>query len=404
MTGLALPIDASGGSPSFSGKQHRAAMAALSMWDGVPLAGRSGVRPMGGSAANIVTLSGSTITIGTHVGLISPGWSSLTGVYQVALTASETKTLTAQGAQPRKDIVCGQVYDDSESASGLRIYRAEYVAGTPSGSPVEPSVPTGAIKLATIDVPASGGGSPAVTNNYSWTSAAGGLLPVRSQAARDAISNPHDGQAVYRTDRDWVEIYDGTAWRVQGLALCSSGSDRDTAVTHPYAGQLAYISNVSAVHRYSGSAWVPERPAARMLRTTGGNVASGSMTVLALNTEDFDTHGGHDNVTNSSRYTVPIAGVYRVSGSVGWAAQTSGSPNLRQAELRKNGTTIPGSQGPAVSGATTSVCATNTVSVLCAAGDYIELAGLQSSGSTVGTSTTAAIYPVLCVEYIGYNA
>lgn len=263
MTGLALPIDASGGAPSFSGRQHRNAIAALSQWDGAPLAGRSGIRPMGGTAANIVTLSGTTITVATHAGLIAPGWATATGVYQVALTAAETPgPLTAQGANPRKDIVVGRVYDDTESTSGLRTYRSEYIAGTPGPSPTEPSVPPGAIKLAVIDVPASGGGSPAVTQTYPYTTAAGGVLLVRTQAERDAISNPYDGYAVYRADRNWVEIHDGTAWRVQGVAVCSSGTDRDAAITNPYSGQLAIVTNVGLVYRYDGAAWqklVPSR-------------------------------------------------------------------------------------------------------------------------------------------------
>lgn len=327
MTGFALPIDASAGAPSFSGRQHRNGMAAFSAWDGVPLAGRSGIRPMGGTAANIVTLSGTTITIGTHVGTVSPGWSTLTGLYQVALTVAETKTLTAQGANPRKDIVVGRVYDDAEFTSGLRTYQSEYIAGTPAPSPIEPSVPTGAIKLAVIDVPASGGGSPVVTQTYPYTAAAGGMLVVRTQAERDALSNPYSGQQVWRVDRKWVERHDGTAWRVQGVGICSSGTDRDSAVTNPVAGQLVFLTNVALIYRYSGSAWIrtphEEFGSVNLNVTAGGSGSSGVTFATAF------AAAPHVNLTSSSgRYNLAVSSITTTGFTLGVNNWTAAGPGV----------------------------------------------------------------------------
>lgn len=256
--GVALAINASAGAPAYAARDYRNAAAALKAWDGVAVAGRQGIRPMGGSAANIVTLSGSTITVNPHAGEVTPGWSAVTGTYDVALTAVETHTLTpADATNARKDIVVGRVYDHDESPSGLRLYRSEYIAGVAGPGPSEPAVPTGAVRLATIDVPQSGGGSPTVTNNYQLTAATGGILPVRSATERAAISNPYDGYAIYRIDRDWVEIHDGTAWRVVGVPYGSSIADLTSAVTSPRTGQLGYITTGALPVRWSGSAWVP---------------------------------------------------------------------------------------------------------------------------------------------------
>jgi len=399
MTGVALPINASSGSPAYDARAFRAAMAAHKMWDGVPLAGRQGLRPMGGSNANIVTLAGSTITVGLHAGVVAPGWATTTGSYDVALTVAETHSLTpADATNPRKDIVIGRVYDHDESPGGLRLYRSEYIAGSANASPAEPAVPQGALRIATIDVPQTGGGSAVVTNNYRFEASAGGVLPVRDTTDRDAIVNPYTGMTVYRMDRGWLEMYDGSAWRSHRMVIAPGNPHH---VTHPAAGQTIIYTADGQTYQYSGTVWRTSRPAARLIRTSGGAVPNAVMTVLAMNSEEFDTHGAHDNSVNSSRYVCPISGLYRISGGVGWVPQTSGSPNRRQADLRKNGTTITGSQGPSTHGADTSTCSAQTVTIACNTGDYIELAAFQSSGASLGTATSPELYPFLNVEYVG---
>jgi hypothetical protein len=82
------------------------------------------------------------------------------------------------------------------------------------------------------------------------------LLPVADVTARTALT-PYDGRQIYRQDRDWVEVYDGTAWRVQGVAICTNAADRDGAsgITGPYAGQLCLLTADGLLYRYTGSAW-----------------------------------------------------------------------------------------------------------------------------------------------------
>ncbi len=276
MTGVALALNTP---VTYPARAFRNTMSALMMWDGNAVGGRQGIRPMGGSAANVVTLSGSTITINLHAGLVTPsGWASITGTYLVALTVAETKTLNpAHATNPRKDIVIGQVWDDDESTSGFRKYESVYVPGTAAPSPSEPSVPAGGIKLATIDVPASGGGSPVVTINHTFTAAAGGILPVRSQTERDAISNPHNGQYVHRLDKGWVEYHDGTAWRSH-RHIVTPGVLAD--ITNPATGQVVWHTSSKKFYEWSGSAWVPEKIDHVQIATA--TVSTASTTYVAL--------------------------------------------------------------------------------------------------------------------------
>ena len=203
-----LWINASAGTPAYSAAELRQAMALPMMYDTRVSGARQGVRPGGG--ALLVSLVGSTISVARGPALVDPGLTTNQGPYWVGLPAAETHTLTAADAvNPRKDIVIFRVYDHDEDASGLRTARSEYLAGVASGSPAEPAVPAGSFRLATIDVPASGGGSPVVTDRRPYTVATGGILPVR--LAGD-IAAGEAGRYRHRLDTGVLEVDTGAAW------------------------------------------------------------------------------------------------------------------------------------------------------------------------------------------------
>ncbi|MGH9247940.1 MAG: hypothetical protein ACRD0W_00245 [Acidimicrobiales bacterium] len=195
-----LWINASGGAPSYDATELRQALAlALTHGGGQNLGARSGVRP-GGTQLQ-TSIAGSTITVQEGVAcLYEPTPSAARAPYWVALPADETHALTAAHAtNPRKDITVLRVYDHDQDSSGLRLARSEYLVGTAAPSPTEPAVPAGAFKLSLIDVPAQGGGSPAVTINHPFTVAAGGIVPVRNSTEEAALSL-YDGQVWHRLD------------------------------------------------------------------------------------------------------------------------------------------------------------------------------------------------------------
>jgi hypothetical protein len=97
-------------------------------------------------------------------------------------------------------------------------------------------------------------------------------------------------------------------------------------------------------------------------------------TVLAFNTERYDTANLH-NSTNNSRLTAPVKGIYVVTARVVWEPDSSGSRFLY---VRKNGgAPFASDTRPGVGDAAQSV----TTQVKLAAGDYLEALATQTSGS-----------------------
>lgn len=200
-------VNASAGAPLYSAIELRRLDAVL-MFGGVAdrLGARQGVRP----GATPVSLVGTTWTVFDVPAVVYPAATVISGPYRVALLET-TGSVTAAAAQPRKDIIYCQVQDHDEDSSGQRRARPGYLAGTPSGSPVEPAVPTGAFRLATIDVPASGGGSPTLTVNAPLTVASGGVLPV-STASALPVAGLYVGMMAFVQDTKALMVYDGSAW------------------------------------------------------------------------------------------------------------------------------------------------------------------------------------------------
>lgn len=201
-------INASAGSPEYSAVELRRLDAAL-LYGGHAdrLGAHQGVRP----GPDPVSLAGTTWTVHDTAAIVYPAATSTSGPYRVALLETAGEVNPAD-LQPRKDILVCQVQDDDEDSSGQRRARPLYVAGTADASPVEPAVPDGAFRLATIDVPASGGGSPTLTVNTPYAVAAGGVLPVPDYDALPT-SGVGAGMVAYRKDSNSLVGHTGAAWR-----------------------------------------------------------------------------------------------------------------------------------------------------------------------------------------------
>lgn len=112
-----------------------------------------------------------------------------------------------------------------------------------------------------------------------------------------------------------------------------------------------------------------------------------------------DNWGGHSGVTNPSRYTVQVAGTYRVSGVVTFSSNATGT---RAADLQKNGVRFPSNSSgasfvQAVAGfLSVQVPATN---IVCAVGDYIEMGAFQNSGGALNTVAGASY---MSVEFLHF--
>jgi hypothetical protein len=117
--------------------------------------------------------------------------------------------------------------------------------------------------------------------------------------------------------------------------------------------------------------------------TSGTTIGS-----LTLDSELYDSDGGHSTVTNTSRFTVQTAGLYHVTGAVTYGINSTGT---RMLCVLLNGVVVVGSKVQVMPSATNGATVKTATDVQCAVGDYIELGTWQNAG-TAGT-TVVGTYP-----------
>lgn len=64
-------------------------------------------------------------------------------------------------------------------------------------------------------------------------------------------------------------------------------------------------------------------PLASLDRSSDQTISNTTHTAVQWNSETFDTVGGHDTVTNNSRYTAQYDGIYMLSASIPWTAHAN---------------------------------------------------------------------------------
>lgn len=127
-------------------------------------------------------------------------------------------------------------------------------------------------------------------------------------------------------------------------------------------------------------------PSVRVRRTIDQSIADNTNTVIQFNSEAFDTAAMHDNTTNNTRLTAPVAGKYLVTGNVAWAAS---GVDRRLIEFSKTSgvtqTTVAENTVDPVQTAVTTIQGLSTV-VDMAGGDYVELAVFQHTGGALNVA------------------
>ena len=118
---------------------------------------------------------------------------------------------------------------------------------------------------------------------------------------------------------------------------------------------------------------------ARVSITGNQSISTGTATEINFDTEDFDTEGYHDNVTNNTRLTIPEDGIYVVRGQVRWADNVTGKRTLT---IRLNAT---GNSIALVDDLPTTTNFRQDIGLIYefSQGDFIELRGIQDSGGNL---------------------
>lgn len=156
--------------------------------------------------------------------------------------------------------------------------------------------------------------------------------------------------------------------------------------SHDFVSGVATSSEANAYIR-DPIAYMLARPIAKLRQTVAQSLTSGAFTPITFTTEDVDSAGAHDTVTNTSRYTAVYAGWYLVSYTVGFAVSATGR---RIAYLTVNGTAVGGTGVALGAFATFATVITASSMVFLNVGDYVEVNGYQDSGGPLNTSVAQA--------------
>ena len=188
---------------------------------------------------------------------------------------------------------------------------------------------------------------------------------------------------------------EAVAAAVEDRLLLAAGDVITIRLFHDNGGSVAI--NPDSRFTYFTWEWVANdyaggivTPKAKVYLTANQSVASAGWAKLAFGAEAYDHGGLHDNATNNTRLTAPVAGVYDVSGIVEFAASSAGN---RDVTILKNNTTIVAyvTRSPTAGGYPIYVPITTKVALQ--AGDYLELRAYQDTGgalNVVGDNTEGA--------------
>lgn len=134
-------------------------------------------------------------------------------------------------------------------------------------------------------------------------------------------------------------------------------------------------------------------------QTVAQSIANSAWTAITLDTEQLDDYDGHSTSVNTSRWTCPTgyAGWYTVCGVY---APFGNATGFRAARIQVNGSPILGAASyipPA--GAIDTGIVTPTRDIQLAVGDYVQLAGFQSSGGALNTAIDPDLRSALWLRF-----
>lgn len=138
-------------------------------------------------------------------------------------------------------------------------------------------------------------------------------------------------------------------------------------------------------------------PRCQAYHNANQSLATDDLSVLALNSERYDwsVTAMHDTVTNNSRITMPVDGVYIVTLTGAFAANAAGD---RAFYIRKNGREIIGGAERKPPSAAFESAMTVVVQEAFRSGEYVQALAKQDSGGALNV-VVQRWSPVLTVQY-----
>lgn len=141
-------------------------------------------------------------------------------------------------------------------------------------------------------------------------------------------------------------------------------------------------------------------PQCRVFHSVPQAIADDTNTILAMNSETYDTDGMHSNVTFNERITFQTNGLYLCTLRVAFAANVAGD---RWAYIRRNAREIIGGQArKALNTITFDMDFTVTVVEYFAVGEFIHAEVKQDSGGALNINAEPAS-PILTAKWLRGN-
>lgn len=168
-----------------------------------------------------------------------------------------------------------------------------------------------------------------------------------------------------------------------------------------YETAALWTAQVSATMQWvfgTGSNGVPRF---KGYQTSTQSLATGQTdNPITLDTESYDSEGGHSTTTNPSRYVCQVPGLYRITVTGSMAPNGTGA---RKVGINVNGVSLTGAGVQQVPPASNTWQGAVSTEAFLNAGDYVELVIWQTSGGALSTNAGNSTTPTMCLWWIGNN-
>ena len=186
---------------------------------------------------------------------------------------------------------------------------------------------------------------------------------------------------------DVLTAADTNGYLMQGVWVFASSAARSSAVTSPQEGNFSFLKDTNSTEYYDGSAWVAvagstTNPTIYVKRSANQTVTANTWTIIAFNSEVYDTDGAFD--TSTYKFTPTVAGYYQVN----LGASSSGNTTV---QICRNANTIGNYLAQSATTAASSGNGVSQIVYLNGTTDYI-------TGLVVSTDVT--VYADVYVTYM----
>lgn len=202
----------------------------------------------------------------------------------------------ANPTNPRRDLIVARIKDTEYGVAVTSAFTIEAIAGTPAGSPADPTVPANCIVLARVAVAAA---ASSITN--------ANITDLRNNYAAVTGSSLIGNQQI--------------ATALGGVTPCLSTARPTIAI---YPGEIIWETDTGRFQVWTGSSWTPmtgvgtlgSRIGCEVYSTAAQSLTGSAWTDLTMNSELFDSDSFHSTSSNTHRVTIPtgMSGTYAVTG------------------------------------------------------------------------------------------